>query len=147
MIIAKFFQFFSTLFYIGNIGFAPGTITSLLTTLFWIYLIPIDIGMRLIIFFLCLLVSYIVVEFSLSLFDDEDPQSIVIDEFIGMSIPMIFIVDSLVITCVAFILFRLLDILKPSIIYYVQGYKGTVGILLDDILCGSLTLLIIINYL
>ena len=139
--------FISTFFYIGNIKIAPGTVASFVTLILWWTLIPLDLTIRLLIFIFLLIVSIIAIEYSLVLFDEKDPQCIVIDEFIGMSIPMLFIVDNIIIAIASFMLFRFFDIFKPSIIYYSQHYEGTLGILLDDILAGLLTLLILINYL
>ena len=139
--------FISTFFYIGNIKIAPGTIASFATLILWWTLIPLDFTIRLLLFIFFLIISILAIESSLVLFDEKDPQCIVIDEFIGMSIPMLFIIDSIIIAVASFILFRLFDIFKPSIIYYSQYYNGTLGILLDDILSGLLTLLILFNYL
>ena len=63
----------------------------------------------------------------------KDPQYIVIDEVIGLWIALFFIPSNDFINIIlAFIIFRLLDILKPSIINRVQNIKGVSGVLLDD---------------
>ena len=139
--------FISTFFYIGNVKVAPGTIASFFTILFWWFLMPLSFAPRLFFLVFLLIIAILTIEYSLKFFDEEDPQSIVIDEFIGMSIPMLFIVSNITLAVVAFIIFRFLDIFKPSIIYYSQRYKRSMGILLDDILSGILTLLILANYL
>ena len=139
--------FFSTLFYVGNIRIAPGTFSSLLTVLFWTYLIPNDLFIRFLYFLIFFVLSIIVTHYSLELFDDDDPQSIVIDEFVGMSIPLLYIADNILLICISFLVFRFLDIVKPSIVYYVQSYRGAVGVLMDDILSGIITLLILMYYL
>ena len=43
----------------------------------------------------------------------------------------------------AFLIFRFLDIIKPSIIYRSQYFDYGIGIMLDDILSGLITLLIL----
>ena len=140
--------FFSTLFYLGNIRIAPGTFSSLLTVLFWTYLIPNDLFIRFLYFLIFFVLSIIVTHYSLELFhDDDDPQNIVIDEFIGMSIPLLYIADNILLICISFLVFRFLDIVKPSIVYYAQSYRGAVGVLMDDILSGIITLLILMYYL
>ena len=48
---------------------------------------------------------------------------------------LLFLTD-LVIMSIAFILFRVFYILKPSVIYYSQFYNGAYGIMLDDLLAG-----------
>ena len=147
MYIKRISLFFSTLFYIGNIRIAPGTFSSILTVLFWTYLIPNDLSFRFLCFFIFFFLSIIAIHFSLELFDEDDPQSIVLDEFVGMSIPMLYIVDDILLIGISFLIFRFLDIIKPSIVYYSQNYKGATGILMDDILSGIITLLILIHYL
>ena len=72
------------------------------------------------------------------LLGDKDPSSVVIDESAGVLIAAAFVHGSpLWILAVAFGLFRVLDITKPSVIDRAQ-YWGTpaVGIMADDILAG-----------
>ncbi len=147
MYIKRISLFFSTLFYVGNIRIAPGTFSSILTVLFWTYLMPHDLSIRFLGFLIFFILSVIVTHYSLELFDEDDPQSIVIDEFIGMSIPMLYIIDNILLTGIAFLVFRFFDIIKPSIVYYAQYYRGAMGILMDDILSGIITLLVLIYYL
>ena len=147
MYIKRISLFFSTLFYVGNIRIAPGTFSSILTVLFWTYIMPHDLSIRFLGFLIFFILSVIVTQYSLELFDEDDPQSIVIDEFIGMSIPMLCIIDNILLTGIAFLVFRFFDIIKPSIVYYAQHYRGAMGILMDDILSGIITLLVLIYYL
>ena len=135
-----------TFFYIGMIRHAPGTFSSLVTLLIWILFIPGDYFIRISITFLLTIIGFIFIKLSLPNFQENDPQSIVIDEVIGMSVALIFIND-LSIMIIAFLLFRMLDILKPSIIYYSQHLPGAYGILLDDILAGSITSMLLIAYI
>ena len=136
----------TTFFYIGKIRYAPGTFSSLATLLIWIFFIPADYFIRISITFLLTIIGFIFIKFSLPNFKEDDPQSIVIDEVVGMSIALIFIND-LLIMIIAFLLFRMLDILKPSIIYYSQHFPGAYGILLDDILAGAITSMLLIAYI
>ena len=69
-----------------------------------------------------------------------------IDEVVGMSIALFFITEKLILMIVAFTLFRLFDILKPSIIFYSQDFKQPYGILMDDILAGIFSGLILFPY-
>ena len=135
-----------TFFYIGMIRHAPGTFSSLATLLIWILFIPGDYFIRISITFLLTIIGFIFIKLSLPNFQENDPQSIVIDEVIGMSVALIFIND-LSIMIIAFLLFRMLDILKPSIIYYSQHLPGAYGILLDDILAGAITSMLLIAYI
>ena len=137
----------TTFFYIGKIRYAPGTFSSLATLIIWILLIPSDYFIRILMVFLLIIIGFIFIKISLPNFQEKDPQIIVIDEVIGMSIALMFINNNLLIMMIAFLLFRILDILKPSIIYYSQDFPGAYGILLDDILAGLITAMLLITYI
>ena len=139
--------FIVTFFYIGKIKHAPGTFSSLTTLIIWILFIPSDYFIRILIIILLTIIGFIFIKISLPNFQEKDPQSIVIDEVIGMSIALIFINNNLFIMIIAFLIFRILDILKPSIIYYSQHFPGAYGILLDDILAGIMTAMLLIAYI
>jgi len=135
-----------SLFYIGDIKFAPGTIASLVTLVVW-YFIPNIYYIQIIILILSLILSfYLCYDFSKNN-DEKDPPYIVLDEFVGMSISLFMVPKLLSYYLVCFILFRFFDILKPSFIYYSQDFEMGVGIVLDDILSGLLTLIIIGGYI
>ncbi len=136
----------STLFYLGKVRYAPGTFASLVTAILWYVFWPINIEHRLSILFVLFILAYFSTYISLKFFEDKDPQCIVIDEALGMSIPLVFLSDSLILFFVSFLLFRIFDILKPSIVYYVQDLNGTNGVLMDDVLAGILTLFITLNF-
>jgi len=80
-------------------------------------------------------------------FETEDPGQEVIDEVAGMALAIglspLLIVDAtsptrwIMATIVtAFVLFRVLDILKPPPIYQLQSLPKGWGVLLDDLLAG-----------
>ncbi len=73
----------------------------------------------------------------------EDPGEIVIDELVGQWIALLAIPHFWGYWLAAFILFRIFDIWKPWIIDRVQHLPGGWGIMLDDVLAGLLTLLLI----
>ena len=89
------------------------------------------------------MLSYYTISITLKNTDDKDPQYIVIDEALGMWISVLFIArNDFLNIFLAFICFRLLDIIKPSIIYRIQYIKGQWGILADDIIAGIFTCLV-----
>tara|TARA_Y100001970_G_scaffold293051_1_gene437427 strand:- start:1892 stop:2329 length:438 start_codon:yes stop_codon:yes gene_type:complete len=137
----------STFFYLGKVKFAPGTVASFATLIVWNFITLDSFLIRLLILLIITFLGLISIKISSSEFEVEDPPEIVIDEVVGMSIPLLFIVDNFFLSTIAFILFRILDICKPSIIYYSQSLKGEYGVLMDDILSGLIAALIIINYL
>ena len=137
----------STFLFIGKSKIFPGTIASLTTLVLWELLAFENFIFRLCFLSLLIIIAYFAINNSLKYFNEKDPQQIVIDEVVGMLIPLIFIYDNLLLSVIAFFLFRLFDILKPSIIYYSQYCIDSFGILFDDILSGVIVLLILINYL
>ena len=148
----------STFFGYGYLTRIPGTITSFVTTLFiyiaYEYLEYRDLKFSLILFFLLFFYSFYAVKDAESEFENKDPRQIVIDEVLGQSMPLIFILYlsqnnqiSLMIELyyiISFFLFRFFDILKPfPVSYFDQYHKNSFGIIMDDIMAGLYTMLII----
>lgn len=65
-----------------------------------------------------------------------DPQQIVIDEFAGYYFSIIFLTPTLSSFIIAFIFFRIFDILKPPPIKQLESLPRGYGIMADDILAG-----------
>ena len=74
--------------------------------------------------------------------NDHDPSEVVIDEAVGMWIALFMLPHSIAIYSMAFILFRIFDIFKPSFIYRVQNLPSGWGIMMDDVLAGIIAWLI-----
>ena len=68
----------------------------------------------------------------------KDDRSIVVDEIAGFLITMIGLPREINWLVVGFILFRLLDIIKPPPIRGLQSLKGGIGIMIDDVAAGAL---------
>ena len=140
-----FSSLFNTFFFSGNSPIAPGTVGSFSALLFWWLFLP-SYETRLVFLILFIFISCFTISFDLQLNNIKDPQYIVIDEVIGLWIALFFIPSNDFINIIlAFIIFRLLDILKPSIINRVQNIKGVSGVLLDDIICGFITSMLLIG--
>ena len=131
-------RFVATFFYLGKLPFAPGSWGSLGALLLWL-LLPITFSVHL---------SVIIILFVLGVYsssrmakylDDHDPSEVVIDEVVGMGISLFMLPHSPGLYFLAFILFRVFDILKPSFIYRIQNLSGGWGIMLDDVLAGLIT--------
>ena len=88
--------------------------------------------------------SFLFLKTILKKFDNKDPKEIVIDEFIGQSIPLTICGKNIVLILISFIIFRVFDILKifPANVFD-KKIEGVVGIIGDDIIAGLYTLLII----
>ena len=86
---------------------------------------------------------------SARLLGDEDPRCIVIDEIAGMLFALLLLPAGWWWVLVAFILFRVLDIIKPWPIGSAdRRVHGGFGIMLDDLLAGGATCVAIqlLNY-
>ena len=68
-----------------------------------------------------------------------DPSYIVCDEYIGQSLALMFCNQNIFDYFMAFLIFRILDVLKPFPINYIDNLKTTSSVLLDDILAGLIT--------
>ena len=140
---------FLSMLNIGKIRYAPGTIASFVTCIFFLVLnnyvdIYVIFLFTLAIFFL----SFISINFAYETFSSKDPQEIVIDEFIGQMLPLLAIpiyetlypTHKVYYCIIAFILFRFFDIFKPFPINYIdKNTKGAFGIMFDDIVAGIFT--------
>ena len=149
----KFNLLFVTFFYIGKIKYAPGTFASLITCIIFLLLIsifsfPVIFLITLTIFFY----SFLAINNSFDAFRSEDPQEIIIDEVVGQMLPLLAIpiyetlypLPTLYYCTSAFILFRLFDVWKPYPISYVDNnIKGSLGIMLDDILASVYSIIIL----
>lgn len=75
--------------------------------------------------------------------DRGDPSVVVIDEIIGMLIGLIGAPMKTVPLIIAFFLFRFFDIVKPFPAGWADAYlHGGLGIVLDDVIAGIYTLLV-----
>ena len=77
------------------------------------------------------------------IFHQKDARYIVIDEISGMFLSLIFIPYDIKLVILAFILFRILDALKPFPLDRLQSLPGSIGIMSDDIVAGLYTNIIL----
>ena len=81
----------------------------------------------------------------LSPFWGSDPQKVVIDEMVGVWVPLLAVPASDIwLALASFVLFRLFDILKPLDIRTLDRRKGAFYVMADDILAGVYSLIIIV---
>ncbi|NNK89523.1 MAG: phosphatidylglycerophosphatase A [Saprospiraceae bacterium] len=70
----------------------------------------------------------------------DDPSKVVIDEFVGYLIGILFLPVTWVNILLCFVLFRFFDILKPLGVRTIdKKVKGGLGVMLDDVLAGVYT--------
>ena len=139
---------------IGKIKYAPGTLASLLTC--FLFMLIINFFSFSILFLITLVIflySLTAINNSFNEFESEDPPEIVIDEVVGQMLPLLAIpiyetlypLPTTYYCMSAFVLFRLFDIWKPFPVNYVdKNVKGSLGIMLDDIVASIYSILILI---
>ena len=159
--INKFNSLFVTLFGIGRISRIPGSIASLVTTIFLFFIFQIlDLEPDLVL--ICLIIIFLVSLYSINQFiknkENKDPKEIVIDEFIGQSIPICLYEiahevpketnEVLTFYFIMFILFRIFDITKPyPVSYYDKNFKNSFGVIMDDICAGLYVVAVMVLYM
>ena len=139
----KFSEIICTVLYIGKLPLAPGTFGSLAALVCWFFIKPSlsDPLFLLItggIFFLGIACLEIIV----SAGNVKDPQYIVIDEWVGMWIGLYLVEHSILWGLAAFFCFRIFDILKPGPIGEMDKMDGGIGVMMDDVVAGILTCLL-----
>ena len=134
-------QFAATFFYLGKFPFAPGSWGSLGALILWIFL-PSSYILQMIMIIILFSIGVISSKKIAAAMNDHDPSEVVIDEAVGMWGALFMLPHSIVIYSMAFILFRIFDILKPSFIYRIQNLPGGWGIMMDDVLTGIITWLV-----
>lgn len=73
----------------------------------------------------------------------KDSSRVVIDEVAGMMVSLLFIPVTLNYVIAGFVLFRLLDITKPLMIRRTESLPGGWGVMMDDIIAGAYTNLLL----
>jgi len=152
---------FVTLFGIGKIKKIPGSIASLATTLFLFflfYVLNISPNIVLISVIIIFFISLYAINIFIKDLENKDPKEVVIDEFIGQSIPICLYEiahegakeTSQVLTFyfIMFILFRIFDITKPfPASYYEKNFKNSLGVIMDDVCAGLYVVAVLVLYM
>ncbi|WP_309569494.1 phosphatidylglycerophosphatase A family protein [Bacteroides thetaiotaomicron] len=76
----------------------------------------------------------------------EDPSRVVVDEMVGVWIPLLAVPDNgqwYWYVIAAFALFRIFDIVKPLGVRKMESFKGGVGVMMDDVLAGVYSFILI----
>ena len=152
---------FVTLFGIGKIKKIPGSVASLSTTIFLFFLLhmlKIPANFILVFVIIIFFISLYAVNIFIKDLDNKDPKEVVIDEFIGQSIPICLYEiahegskeTSQVLTSyfIMFILFRIFDIVKPyPVSYYDKKFKNSFGVIMDDVCAGLYVVAVLVLYM
>jgi phosphatidylglycerophosphatase A len=136
-----FEKFIGSGFYTGYSPYISGTVGSLAALI--IYLIP---GFEQLFVIIPAIIIFMVYGIYLgNKFEVEygkDPGQCTVDEVVGMWISLVALPKTFGIVAMAFILWRLLDIIKPPPARNLERLKGGLGIMIDDVISGIYTLII-----
>ena len=152
---------FVTMFGLGKIPKIPGTFGSLATIIIlYIFFHVLDLSSNSIL--ICLIIisifSFSAVAIYIKDNENKDPKEVIIDEFIGQSIPIYLYEishgtektsdEAIIFYSLCFILFRFFDILKPfPVSYFDKNFKNSFGVIMDDVCAGFYVVLSLICFM
>ena len=157
----KFNLLFVTMFGLGNIKIIPGTFGSFAAiVILYILFHVFNISSNIILLLLVLIFIYSFQAISIHIKDNEnkDPREIIIDEFIGQSIPIYLYEishgtekspnEAIIFYLICFVLFRFFDIKKPfPVSFFDKNFKNSFGVIMDDICAGLYVVLSLICFM
>ena len=141
---------FVTMLGLGKIPKIPGTFGSLATIIIlYIFFHVLNLSSNSILICLIIISIFSFPAVSIYIKDNEnkDPKEVIIDEFIGQSIPIYLYEishgtektsdEAIIFYSLCFILFRFFDILKPfPVSYFDRKHKNSFGVVMDDVCAG-----------
>ena len=155
MYFKKFLTLFAVGFGSGLFPWAPGTVASLIAGLFFYLLIipflePFSLTYIVLIYTIFLITGFF---FGLYIYkktmgEEKDAQKFVWDEFVGMWIacfPLILFSFPWPWILLSFVLFRIFDIWKPSLIGHFDRSEGALGVMMDDVMAGLFTAIVLVG--
>ena len=149
------------MFGIGKIKMIPGTIGSLATIIILyilFHVLSISSNFILLGLIIIFIYSFFAVTNYTENIENKDPKEIVIDEFIGQSIPIYlyevshgtekFPNEAIIFYIICFILFRFFDIKKPfPVSFFDKNFKNSFGVIMDDVCAGLYVVLSLICFM
>ena len=137
-------MFIATGCYSGYLPKAPGTWGSLVGLLLFFLLHTLSLEIYLAVLAGLFVIGTFAAGEAEKIVDHKDPGLVVIDEIVGMLITMIAIPATPLAMGLGFILFRIFDIWKPfPVNFFDQRFHGGLGIMLDDVMAGIYSLIIL----
>lgn len=146
----KIAMFLATSFYLGRFPIAPGTVGTLgaipFFYLYWDKGLLAQFSITMSVILVGIWASYVVSQ----KFQEKDPSFVSIDEVAGYMITMFGINPTkyelnqlLMYFILGFVIFRIVDITKPPPIKTLEKYPMGIGIVVDDVLAGVYSWLIL----
>ena len=152
---------FVTMFGLGKVPKIPGTFGSFATVIilyFFFHILNISSNLILICLIIIFVISFFAVANYIQNTENKDPKEVVIDEFVGQSIPVYLYEishgtekssnEAIIFYCICFILFRFFDIIKPfPVSFFDKNYKNSFGVIMDDVCAGFYVVLSLICFM
>ena len=149
------------MFGLGKIKYMPGTLGSLATVIFLFYLfhsLNISPNIILIGLIIIFIYSFYAITSHTKNSKNKDPREIIIDEFLGQSIPIYLYEishgtikesnEAIIFYAIFFILFRYFDIMKPfPVSFFDKNFKNSFGVIMDDVCAGFYVVLSLICFM
>ena len=149
------------MFSLGKLPKIPGTFGSLATVIILYILFHIlNLSSHLILIGLIIIFiySFSAVAAHIKNKDNKDPKEVIIDEFIGQSIPIYLYEishgtvkspdEAIIFYAVCFVLFRFFDITKPfPVNFFDKNFKNSFGVIMDDVIAGFYVVLSLICFM
>ena len=125
----------ATFFFTGYFPVAPATFASAVTLALWLWLPPASPPVMIsLLVFLAVVGTYFADR--AEAFMGHDAKPIVCDEVLGVLLTVAFLGHGWKLALAGFLLFRVLDIVKPPPAYQLQALRGGYGIMADDVMAG-----------
>jgi phosphatidylglycerophosphatase A len=149
------------MFGLGKVPIIPGTFGSLATVvLLYLFFHIFNISSNIILIGLIIIFIYSFSAVALHIKNNEnkDPKEVVIDEFIGQSIPIYLYEishgieknpnEAIIFYGICFVLFRYFDIMKPfPVSFFDKNFKNSFGVIMDDVCAGFYVVLSLICFM
>jgi len=159
--IRNFNSLLVTMLGLGKIKFMPGTFGSLATVIFLFYLFhSLEISSNIVLIGLIIIFfySFYAVSTHIESSKNKDPGEIIIDEFLGQSIPIYLYEiahettkesnEAMIYYIIFFILFRYFDIMKPfPVNFFDRNFKNSFGVIMDDVCAGLYVVLTLVCFM
>lgn len=130
--------------YTGTVPFAPGTLGSLIGLPLCFFLSRLNLLQSAVWILIAIFFAIAIASAAEKILAQKDPGQIVIDEIVGLMVALAGLPFNLNTVLAGFVIFRAFDILKPFPIRLLEKrIGGGSGVVLDDVLAGVYTNLII----
>ena len=140
----KFALFFATGFFSGKVPFAPGTVGTLVGIPFALLLLVVPPAFHGIYIVGLILAAIYVADQTEKILKKKDPGCIVIDEIAGYVVTLSLVPVHVHTLVAGFFIFRAFDILKcRPVRYFESNFPGGAGVVLDDIMAGVLSAVVL----